>query len=116
MSLNCRAQPVIPSGRVSGHILAAGAPKGQRIPRNLSGTKDRTGQATLEPRGDSRGAEDRGGSLTADSPVLSIHDTFAARHIGPSAEEQRAMLAALGYASLDEMTAAALPAGTEPPA
>jgi glycine dehydrogenase len=41
---------------------------------------------------------------------------FSARHIGPSAEEQRAMLAALGYASLDELTAAALPAGTEPPA
>jgi len=41
---------------------------------------------------------------------------FASRHIGPSAEEQRAMLAALGYASLGELTAAALPAGTEPPA
>jgi glycine dehydrogenase len=48
--------------------------------------------------------------LTAD---LSL---FANRHIGPSAEDQRAMLAALGYQSLDDLLAAALPAGTRPPA
>ena len=36
---------------------------------------------------------------------------FADRHIGPDAAEQQRMLAALGYASLDELTAAALPAG-----
>jgi glycine dehydrogenase len=35
--------------------------------------------------------------------------TFAIRHIGPSADEQQAMLAALGYPSLDDLTAAALP-------
>ena len=35
---------------------------------------------------------------------------FASRHIGPSPAEQQQMLAALGYASLDELTAAALPA------
>ena len=29
-------------------------------------------------------------------------DSFAARHIGPSEDDQRAMLATLGYASLDE--------------
>jgi glycine dehydrogenase len=35
---------------------------------------------------------------------------FARRHIGPSADEQRRMLAAVGYSSLDELTEAALPA------
>ncbi len=37
---------------------------------------------------------------------------FAARHIGPSEAEQRHMLDALGYDSLDELTRAALPEGT----
>jgi glycine dehydrogenase len=37
---------------------------------------------------------------------------FAARHIGPSEADQRRMLDALGYASLDELTRAALPEGT----
>ena len=37
--------------------------------------------------------------------------TFAHRHIGPSEPEQQRMLAAIGYTSLDELTAAALPAG-----
>ncbi len=36
--------------------------------------------------------------------------TFAIRHIGPSGEQLERMLAAVGYASLDELTAAALPA------
>src|SRR5258707_121574 len=35
---------------------------------------------------------------------------FARRHIGPSADEQQRMLAAIGYSSLDELTSAALPA------
>jgi glycine dehydrogenase len=48
--------------------------------------------------------------LTADLSV------FSARHIGPSAEEQQAMLATLGYASLDELLAAALPEGAAAPA
>jgi glycine dehydrogenase len=54
--------------------------------------------------------------LTADLPVFTARDLFAARHIGPSAEDQQAMLAALGYATLDDLTAAALPQGTRPPA
>ncbi|MGC1568279.1 MAG: aminomethyl-transferring glycine dehydrogenase, partial [Trebonia sp.] len=54
--------------------------------------------------------------MTADLPVFTARDLFAARHIGPSAEDQRAMLAALGYATLDDLTAAALPPGTRPPA
>jgi glycine dehydrogenase len=36
---------------------------------------------------------------------------FAHRHIGPDDSGRQQMLAALGYASLDELTAAALPAG-----
>ena len=36
---------------------------------------------------------------------------FASRHIGPAAAATGRMLATLGYASLDELTAAALPAG-----
>ena len=36
---------------------------------------------------------------------------FASRHIGPSPAEQEHMLGALGYASLDELTTAALPPG-----
>jgi glycine dehydrogenase len=54
--------------------------------------------------------------LTADSPVFTARDLFAARHIGPSAEDQQAMLAALGYATLDDLTVAALPPGTQAPA
>jgi glycine dehydrogenase len=41
---------------------------------------------------------------------------FAARHIGPSEEDQRAMLATLGYASADDLMTAALPAYARPPA
>ena len=40
---------------------------------------------------------------------------FAARHIGPDEAAQQHMLASLGYSSLDELTSAALPEGTEPP-
>ncbi len=40
---------------------------------------------------------------------------FAARHIGPSPDEQQRMLTAIGYASLDELTAAALPPGLADP-
>jgi glycine dehydrogenase len=36
---------------------------------------------------------------------------FAQRHIGPAAADQARMLETVGYASLDELTAAALPAG-----
>ena len=52
-----------------------------------------------------------GDSITSGDAV-----PFAARHIGPSEDDQRAMLATLGYASLDELLAAALPAYARPPA
>src|SRR5215467_10676797 len=38
---------------------------------------------------------------------------FASRHIGPSPAEQDHMLGTLGYASLDELTTAALPPGLD---
>jgi glycine dehydrogenase len=40
---------------------------------------------------------------------LEGRDAFARRHIGPSADDQRAMLAALGYASRDAMIDALVP-------
>ena len=46
--------------------------------------------------------------MQGDIPVI---DQFAARHVGPSSEDQRAMLATLGYESLDDLIAAALPSG-----
>ena len=41
---------------------------------------------------------------------------FAARHIGPSDDDQRAMLATLGYDSLEALLTAALPGYARPPA
>jgi glycine dehydrogenase len=41
-------------------------------------------------------------------------DQFQHRHIGPSRPDQQHMLAALGYQTLDELTAAALPPDTPP--
>ena len=38
-----------------------------------------------------------------------LRDRFEDRHIGPDAAEQAAMLTALGYASLDALTDAAVP-------
>jgi glycine dehydrogenase len=46
----------------------------------------------------------------AELAALSRHDGFVARHIGPDADEQRAMLATLGLDSLDALTNRALPA------
>jgi len=56
--------------------------------------------------------------LTADLSFSAAYGRgpFANRHIGPAAEEQQAMLMALGYSSLDDLLAAALPANAEPPA
>jgi len=45
-----------------------------------------------------------------------LSDLFAGRHIGPSEDDQRAMLATLGYASLDDLMTAALPSYAKPPA
>src|SRR6516162_10030488 len=53
--------------------------------------------------------------MSGDLSAFAAHQ-FAGRHIGPSAEEQQAMLAALGYASLDELLAAALPVQAAAPA
>jgi glycine cleavage system P protein (glycine dehydrogenase) len=47
-------------------------------------------------------------------PDFSTDIPFAARHIGPSADDQQAMLATLGYGSLEELMATALPGATAP--
>src|SRR5512132_2088920 len=47
---------------------------------------------------------------TTSKPMpLTEVDTFVSRHIGPSAAEQRAMLEALGYATLDDFIDAVIP-------
>ncbi|RMH15263.1 MAG: glycine dehydrogenase (aminomethyl-transferring), partial [Acidobacteria bacterium] len=46
----------------------------------------------------------------APNALLDPSDTFAERHLGSDAEEQRAMLAALGYGDLEELVAATVPA------
>jgi glycine dehydrogenase len=50
------------------------------------------------------------------SDVTDARAGFAVRHIGPSEEDQRAMLATLGHASLDDLLTAALPSYASPPA
>ena len=46
---------------------------------------------------------------STDPTATSSESTFADRHIGPRLAEQREMLAELGYASLDQMCADAVP-------
>ena len=46
----------------------------------------------------------------AELAELEAADSFVARHIGPSAAEQAAMLKALGAASLADLTARTVPA------
>src|SRR5262245_25833499 len=60
--------------------------------------------------------DDRGGGPSetydhrAGSPTMTPLDTpFAARHIGPSAEDVAHMLAAVGYGSVDELMDVAIP-------
>jgi glycine dehydrogenase len=48
--------------------------------------------------------------VTTPSTSLTHPDLFRDRHIGPTAEDQRAMLAALGYKSLDAFIDAVVPA------
>jgi glycine dehydrogenase len=54
--------------------------------------------------------------VVSDGTVTDGTVPFAARHIGPSEEDQRAMLATLGYTSLDDLLKAALPGYARPPA
>src|ERR1022692_1674902 len=67
--------------------------------------------------GDCGTADDRGGvrwphaAVAPTAPARRRPMEFAQRHIGPSRPEQDHMLAAIGYGSLDELVAAALPPG-----
>jgi glycine dehydrogenase len=59
--------------------------------------------------------------MNVDSPIPAdtgavIGDSFAVRHIGPTSDDQRAMLATLGYESLDDLLTAALPEDVAAPA
>jgi hypothetical protein len=65
--------------------------------------------ATGDPLAPPQGAVTDGEPATAFRSGEAPMTDFAVRHIGPSPAEQRHMLADLGYASLDELTAAALP-------
>ena len=51
--------------------------------------------------------------MTARPPLRDLEGAapFESRHLGPSADEQAKMLAALGHRSLDDLVAAAVPAG-----
>jgi glycine dehydrogenase len=67
-------------------------------------------------RDDSAIAGAGGTSLGDTGAGFAMTGPFAARHIGPSEEDQRAMLATLGYHTLDDLVTAALPASARPPA
>src|SRR3546814_12871691 len=43
--------------------------------------------------------------------ALTAHDDFVNRHVGPDADETAAMLAVLGYPTLEALTDAAVPKG-----
>ena len=49
------------------------------------------------------------------STALSPTDTFAERHLGPGRAEQAKMLSELGFSTLDDLTAAAVPAAIRSP-
>ena len=93
-----------------GETRADPAPKGQP-PRNLSGTRDHWGEAALEPRCGDRGVT-RPPSRPPEPLLLTTAaaESFADRHIGPSAADVDAMLAALGVGTLDELLDQAVPA------
>jgi len=54
--------------------------------------------------------------MATSRPTDELRSTFADRHIGVSEGEQTAMLAELGYATLDELVDAAVPAAIREPA
>src|SRR5215475_135163 len=96
-----------PAGRVRARASA------RRRRGNIPGTSQATGPDGIGSSGVSRG--DRGGrGLAARATRRTRQEApvnFAQRHIGPDELSQQQMLTALGYASLDELTSAALPAG-----
>ena len=55
-------------------------------------------------------SSDRSPVPTDHPPALAPSDTFVHRHIGPNADDVRAMLDAIGYDSLDELVEATVPA------
>src|SRR3954452_20866604 len=82
--------------------------------------QDRAAQATLEGRSRQKGTRIAAGVRVgrphgAFPAMISLSEfehaaPFATRHIGPSASDQQRMLETLGYASLDDLLADAVPA------
>ena len=61
----------------------------------------------------SSSVEDPASPAAAVDPVIPMESSFAERHIGPPAIEQAAMLEALGYSSLEQLTQTAIPASIQ---
>src|SRR6185503_9259033 len=100
-------------------VQGAGVGNGDRSER---GARRRAGQGELGSDGrglvlqaqarQSEGPRRAAGrsDLSRKAGKMTQHDAFARRHIGPGEEEQRAMLGALGIASMEELIARAVPA------
>src|SRR5215469_11449053 len=117
VSLVALPVPINPRGRVQPGRSARVGAEGANPPRNLSGTRDRDGQAFWS-RIRGSGARDSGEGVTdvraaGSTGFMSGDHTFgvpfAGRHIGPRLDEQRRMLDEVGYGSLDELMDAAIP-------
>src|SRR5215218_5381263 len=75
--------------------------------------QDRAGQATLEHRWTSTGMTEGEANLTAsvEEPPVSQQPLFADRHVGPRPHDVARMLDRIGFDSLDDLMAAAVPDG-----
>src|SRR5205085_5630715 len=115
-----RTSPSTSDGRARTLLGSEPGAEGATTPRNLSGTRTvgarqlwsyategESGRSRLAPETRNERIPAMPDQLAAEDPAL---DVFADRHIGPRAGEQTAMLAALNYASLDELVDAAVPA------
>ena len=86
-------------------------PRRRSGPANLSGTRDSGGGKghTSDPADVARRELSVAVGSNKTTPTVSTPD-FVHRHVGPDESEQAEMLAALGYASLDDLTDRAVPA------
>src|ERR1700722_9564507 len=102
-----------PSGRARAQPVSGAEGATSPEPLRQPGPDGTSSSGVLRPR--RRG--NRGGASCSDPGLQELAVTFASRHIGPDQADQQRMLDAIGYASLDELSSAALPAGlaTEKP-
>src|SRR5689334_19831048 len=97
-------------GNLPGTSQAPGPPRARPLWRATGLTDGEPGRRPASAPTPSAGA-----APMTQTPFLRLSDLeaarpFATRHIGPSADEQRRMLDALGYADLDALLAEAVPA------